>query len=432
MSANNDEHAPEAFHIMVKPRGAICNLACRYCYFLSKENLYPHSQFRMSEALLETYTRQYIEAQRVPEATFAWQGGEPTLMGIDFFRRAVALQQHYKKPGTRIYNALQTNGTTLDDEWAAFFKKHQFLIGVSIDGPAHLHDPYRVDKGNNPTLTRVLEGVEHLRRHRVDFNVLTCVHALNAPYPRDVYHFLRDEVRTQFIQFIPIVERDNETGYQEGTNVTDRSVTGEQYGEFLIGVFDEWVRRDVGRVFVQLFDVALAAWSHNRPGLCVFEETCGTALALEHNGDLFSCDHFVEPAHKLGNIGEVPMTTMVGSEQQRRFGQAKRDSLPHYCHECEVYFVCHGGCPKNRILSTPDREPGLNYLCAGYRAFFNHIDHPMRFMARELHAGRPPANVMFHLARQDAERKKQFTHVGRNDPCPCGSGRKFKHCCGRK
>ena len=419
---------PPAFHIMVKPRGAICNLDCRYCYFLAKERMYPDSDFRMSAELLERYTQDYINAQRVPEVTFAWQGGEPTLMGLDFFELAVELQQKYRKPGMRIHNALQTNGTTLDESWAKFFHKNDFLIGVSIDGPAHLHDAYRLDKGGQPTHARVMAGLEQLKQHAVAFNVLTCVHAANAPYPQEVYRFLRDEAGAQFMQFIPIVERENETGYQEGSRVTARSIKGRQYGEFLCGVFDEWVQHDVGRVFVQIFDVALAAWSDNRPGLCVFEETCGTALAMEHNGNLFSCDHFVEPRHCLGNIADVPMIDLVGAEQQKQFGSAKRDALPRYCRECDVRFVCNGGCPKNRIRKTPDGEPGLNYLCPGYKTFFKHIAQPMQFMAAELRAGRAPANIMLHLVRQKASPQRK---VGRNDPCPCGSGKKFKRCCGR-
>lgn len=424
--------APPAFHVMVKPRGAICNLACEYCFFLSKEALYPDSDFRMSDDVLENYTRQYIEAQRVPEVTFAWQGGEPTLMGLDFFKRAVALQQQYKKPGMTIHNAFQTNGVLLDDEWGAFFKENGFLVGLSLDGPRALHDAYRVDKGGQPTFDRVMRGLGYLKRHRVEYNILTCVHAANAGHPVEVYRFLRDEVKTQFIQFIPIVERDNPTGFQEGMTVTDRSVTGAQYGQFLIGVFDEWVRRDVGRVFVQIFDVALAAWTGAPPGLCVFEPTCGHAMAMEHNGDLYACDHFVEPRYYLGNIQEKQLIELAGSQQQRQFGQAKRDTLPDYCRKCHVRFVCNGGCPKNRILTTPDGQGGLNYLCEGYKAFFHHIDRPMRFMANELRHRRPPANVMIHLAREAAQQARDFASVGRNDPCPCGSGRKFKHCCGRK
>ncbi|HTK11245.1 MAG TPA: anaerobic sulfatase maturase [Ktedonobacteraceae bacterium] len=421
---------PPAFHIMTKPRGAICNLDCTYCYFLSKELLYAGSRFRMAKDLLEDYTRQYIEAQRVPEVTFGWQGGEPTLMGIDFFRLALEFQQKYCRPGMRIHNSLQTNATLLNDEWCEFFREHDFLIGVSLDGPREFHDVYRVDKGGKPTFDRVMAGINLLKQHQVEFNILTTLHAANAEHPLQVYRFLRDEVGTRFMQFIPIVERDNETGFQEGELITPRSVTGEQYGNFLIAVFEEWVRHDVGHVFVQIFDEALTAWLGQRPGLCIFGETCGTALAMEHNGDVYSCDHFVEPKHKLGNMQLIPLTELVGSKQQRQFGLAKRETLPRYCRECEVRFICNGGCPKDRTLHTPDGEPGLNYLCAGYKAFFTHIDRPMRIMAQEAHAQRPPANIMYYLAQEEAELQQQFARAGRNDPCPCGSGRKFKKCHG--
>jgi uncharacterized protein len=423
---------PPAFHIMLKPRGAICNLDCKYCYFLSKEMLYPGSRFRMADELLEIYTRQYIEAQRVPEVTFGWQGGEPTLMGLDFFRRAVELQQKYRKPGMRIFNAFQTNGVLLDDDWCRFFKQHDFLVGLSIDGPRAIHDFYRVDKGGQPTFDRVMRGLSFLKNHHVEYNTLTTLHAANVKQPVEVYRFLRDEVGSQFIQFIPIVERDNETGFQEGDAVTNRSLTGQQYGRFLVGVFDEWVRRDVGRIFVQIFDVALAAWLGEPPGLCIFAETCGNALAMEHNGDLFSCDHFVEPRYKLGNIQEIPLVDLVALPEQRQFGLDKRETLPRYCRECEVRFVCNGGCPKDRFIQTPDGEPGLNYLCEGYRAFFNHIDRPMRLMAAELRAGRPPANVMHMLGQEEAALQRHFATTGRNEPCPCGSGKKFKQCHGRQ
>lgn len=421
-------HQPSAFHLMVKPRGAICNLDCEYCYFLSKERLYPNSDFRMSETLLEEYTRQYIAAQHVPEVTFSWQGGEPTLMGLDFFRQVVEYQQKHRKPGMRVFNALQTNGVTLDDEWCAYFKQHDFLIGISLDGPQPFHDSYRVDKGGKPTFERVLRGIRLLQAHGVEFNILTTVHAANANHPLEVYRFLRDQVGAQFMQFIPIIERQNDTGYQEGDVVTARSVTATAYGSFLNTIFDEWVRRDVGRVFVQMFDVALAAWAGDRPGLCVFEETCGTALAMEHNGDVYSCDHFVEPKHYLGNITTIPLSEIIVTEQQFKFGQAKRDALPRYCRECPVRFACNGGCPKDRLDITPDGEPGLNYLCAGYKAFFTHIDEPMRFMANELRYRRPPTNVMRFIAEKDAALQAKFARAGRNDLCPCGSGLKFKKC----
>jgi uncharacterized protein len=419
-----------AFHLMTKPRGAICNLDCKYCYFLSKERLYPGSSFRMSETLLEEYTRQYIDAQNVPEVTFAWQGGEPTLMGLDFYRQAVRYQQKHKKPGMRIFNTLQTNAVTLDDAWCQFFAEHEFLIGASLDGPQRLHDAYRVDKGGAPTFARVMNGIRLLQKHEVEFNILATVHAANADYPLEIYRFLRDEVGAAFMQFIPIVERDNDTGYQEGSTVTARSVGAEQYGRFLISVFDEWVRRDVGRVYVQIFDVALAAWTGNHPGLCIFEETCGKALEMEHNGDVYSCDHYVEPAYKLGNINEIPLSEIVVMDKQQAFGLAKRDSLPDYCRQCDVRFVCNGGCPKNRLINTPHGEPGLNYLCAGYKAFFTHIGEPMRLMANELAHRRPPANVVMHMRQLDAVQETAFAHAGRNDPCPCGSGIKFKKCHG--
>lgn len=419
---------PAAFHVMVKPGGAICNLDCEYCYFLSKEHLYPGSRFRLADELLEAYTKQYIAAQTASEVTFAWQGGEPTLLGLPFFERALELQAAHRRPGMTLHNTFQTNGTLLDDDWCRFFKRHNILVGLSLDGPERLHDRYRVNKGGKGTFKQVMRGLGLLKKHGVAFNILTTVHAANAPYPAEVYRFLRDEVEAEYLQFIPIVERDNATGFQEGTAVTDRSVTGEGYGRFLRGVFDVWVREDVGRVYVQLFDIALAAWVGLSPGLCVFERTCGSALAMEHNGDVYSCDHYVEPAHLLGNLQELPLLEMVTSEQQRAFGAAKAD-LPRYCRECEVRFVCNGGCPKDRVLTTPDGEPGLNYLCAGYRSFFNHVDPYMRFMAGELKQHRPPANVMRYAVQRDASQKQAARTAPRNAPCPCGSGKKAKHCC---
>ena len=443
-------NAPPAFHILAKPTGAICNLDCKYCFFLSKEMLYPGSRFRMADELLEKYMRQYIEAQAVPQVTVAWQGGEPTLMGVDFFRRSIEYAEKYKKPDMTIEYTIQTNGTTLDDEWGEFFREHSFLVGISIDGPQALHDAYRVDKGGKPTFDRVMRGLDLLKKHNVDFNVLCTVHAANADHPVEVYRFFRDELGAEFIQFIPIIERASETtlpvanlGWgerpgetrplyiQEGDLVTERSVQPEQYGRFLIGIFDEWVRRDVGRVYVQHFDGALGAWVGQPGGVCIFAPTCGNALAIEHNGDLYSCDHFVEPDYLLGNIQDVPMIELVASDEQRKFGQDKQDSLPRYCRECEVRFACHGGCPKNRFIETPDGEPGLNYLCAGYKAFFNHIDQPMRIMAELLRRDRAPAEIVQILAAQEAQKQVAFASAKRNDPCPCGSGRKFKHCHGR-
>jgi uncharacterized protein len=389
--------APSAFQVMLKPRGSICNLNCRYCFYLAKEELYPGADFRMSVELLEEYTRQYVAAQRVPEVVFAWQGGEPTLMGLDFYRKAVALQHKYRRPGMRILNALQTNGTRLDDEWCAFFHEHHFLIGLSVDGPRPLHDAYRVDKGGQPTFDKVMAGLAKLQRHRVEFNILTCVHAANADSPLDVYRFLRDEIGAEYIQFIPIVERLHPLRFEEGTHVSPRSVTGEAYGRFLNTVFDEWVQHDVGRVSVQLFDVALAIWLGEPSGLCIFDETCGRGLAMEHNGDVYSCDHFVEPRHRLGNMQVIPLTDLASSAKQRRFGLAKRETLPRTCRECPVLFACHGGCPKDRLLQTADGEPGLNYLCAGYKAFFTHVDAPMKRLSALVRQGRPTADVITPL-----------------------------------
>ena len=417
------------FHLLAKPTGAVCNLGCKYCFFLSKKNLYPLSSFKMSDELLETYTRQYIEAQQIAQATFAWQGGEPTLMGLDFFRRSIQYQQKYRRPKMIIQNTMQTNGTLLDDDWCEFFRKNNFLIGLSLDGPRELHDAYRVDKTGKPTFDRVMRAARLLRDHKVDYNILTTVHAANANHPLDVYRFLRDKVKANFIQFIPIVERDNDTGFQEGDTVTDRSVKAEQYGRFLISIFDEWVKRDVGKTYVQIFDVALAAWAGAHPGICAFSETCGTAMAMEHNGDMYSCDHFVEPKYLLGNINEKHMAQLAASRKQRKFGRDKLDSLPEYCRKCEVRFACNGECPKNRFIQTPDGEPGLNYLCAGYREFFRHIDGPMRFMAHELRMGQAPANIMNFI--KDGKISQVIYKPGRNDPCPCGSGLKYKKCHGK-
>jgi len=383
-------NAPPAFHILAKPTGAICNLDCKYCFYLSKEELYKGSSFRMTDKMLETYIRQLIESHVVPEVTVAWQGGEPTLMGLDFFKRSIVFEKKYAKPGMKINNTIQTNGTLINDEWAAFFKENNFLVGLSIDGPREMHDFYRIDKQGEPTFDQVMRGLSFLQKHGVEWNALTTLHHANAEHPVEVYRFLRDECKAEFIQFIPIVERiasDNET-------VSERSITAEQYGKFLVGVFEEWVKRDIAKVYVQMFDVALANWHGEPSGLCVHSKTCGGALAIEHNGDLYSCDHFVTPQNKLGNIKEKHMLELVGSKQQVTFGNDKFDTLPKYCRECKVRFACHGGCPKDRFIKTPDGEPGLNYLCAGFKIFFNHIDKPMRMMSQLLLLNRAPSEIM--------------------------------------
>ena len=383
---------------MTKPRGSICNLDCHYCFYLQKETLYPQSTFRMADDLLEHFVRQYIEAHAtLPEVTFAWQGGEPTLMGLPFFERAVALQQQYRRPNQRILNALQTDAVLLDDGWGQFLGANDFLVGVSLDGPAALHDVYRRDKGGQPTFERVVAGIDVLKQHQVPFNILTCVNAANVQHPLAVYRCLRDEIGAEFIQFIPIVEPAVEPAPASAL-VSPRSIDGAAYGAFLIAIFDEWVRRDVGRIAVQMFEAALGVWSGRGPGLCIFDETCGRGLAMEHNGDVYACDHFVAPAHLLGNIRTTALIELVDSPAQVAFGQAKLDGLPGACRRCPVRFACNGGCPKDRLLTTADGEAGLNYLCAGYLAFFSHIDRAMQAMALLLRAGRDPATIMRVLA----------------------------------
>lgn len=405
--------AATPFHLLAKPAGAACNLGCKYCFFLSKENLYGERESPlMDEATLENHIRQLMASSPKGQVEVAWQGGEPMLRGLDFYRRSVQLADKYRKPGQRVLHTIQTNGTLVDDEWAAFFKANNYLVGLSVDGPRELHDAYRIDKKGQGSFDSVIRGWHCLRRHGVDVNILCTIHAANADHPLEVYRFFRDELKAQYIQLIPIVERATEQtiafanqgwgGHrgidrplykQEGNLVTDRTVTAEQFGKFLIGIFDEWVRRDVGKVYVTTFDVALGSWlgQHNS---CIVAPTCGMSLALEHNGDVYSCDHFVEPDHRLGNLKDTPLQSLVSSEKQRRFGQGKFETLPGYCKECPVLFACYGECPRNRFIATPDGEPGLNYLCRGYKAFFMHIDRPMKTMAGLLKQGRFADEIM--------------------------------------
>jgi uncharacterized protein len=458
-------NAPPYFHVMAKPTGAICNLDCEYCFFLSKEALYPGSFFRMQDDVLEAYIQQIIESQQAPQVTIAWQGGEPTLMGLEFFERVMQLVRKHARRGMTVEHTIQTNGTKLDDEWCAFFKQHNFLVGLSLDGPKQMHDAYRVDKLGEGTFDQVMAAARLLQHHKVEFNILCTVHASNADHPLEVYRFFRDEVKTDFIQFIPIIERATHAllpvanrGWGEhnlptpngieglpvaksskrplytltGSLVTKRSVKAEQWGKFLSAIFFEWVRRDVGQIYIQTFESALGSWTGRGASVCIHREICGDALALEHNGDLYSCDHFVEPKYLLGNIKEKHMLTMVGSEQQRQFGSDKRSTLPRYCQECPVRFACHGGCPRNRFIRTPDGERGLNYLCAGYKAFFTHIDYPMRLMAALLRQGRYADEVMEILVKEESVLLDALATTDPNDPCPCGSGMKVKACHGRE
>jgi len=385
------------FHVMAKPTGARCNCACDYCFFLKKERLYPGSEFRMPDEIMESFVRQMIEAHAgLPEVEIAWQGGEPTLMGIDFFRRAVEAETRYARAGQRVANSLQTNGLLIDGEWCHFLRENGFLIGLSLDGPRELHDAYRRDRAGASVFDRVVRAARLMREHGVAFNILATVNAANSPHPLEVYRFFRDELGARYLQLIPIVERENETGDQEGTRLTERSVEPAAYGRFLIAIFDEWVRRDVGSMFVTFFDNVLAASVYGESTVCALRRECGEALALEHNGDLYACDHFVEPRYLLGNIMSEPggLAGLVASENQRAFGRAKQATLPRVCRECRFLFICNGECPKNRVLGAPDGEPGLNRLCEGLKAFFTHTEGTMREMASLLARGLPASGVM--------------------------------------
>ncbi|MBN2629740.1 MAG: anaerobic sulfatase maturase [Rhodobacteraceae bacterium] len=400
------------YHLLAKPAGAACNLGCDYCFFLSKENLYPDESYLMTPEMQESYIRQLLESSPGEEVQIAWQGGEPTLRGLDFFKRSVELAERYRKPGQRVLHTVQTNGTLIDDAWAAFLKANNFLVGISIDGPRPMHDAFRVTKKGAGSFDDVIRGWETLRRHDVDVNILCTINAANAGQPLEVYRFFRDVLGARFIQLIPIVERataetieianlgwggqhgrDRPLYTQAGSLVTRRTVTAEAFGAFLNAIFDEWVVRDVGQVYVTTFDIALGSWlgQHNA---CIVAPTCGRSLALEHNGDVYSCDHFVEPAYLLGNIDSAPLRVLIESEQQRRFGEAKFEALPKYCRECPVLFACYGECPRNRFIDTPDGEPGLNWLCAGYKAFFTHIGPKMEAMANLLREGRYADEIM--------------------------------------
>jgi uncharacterized protein len=387
-----------AFHVMAKPAGARCNCACDYCFYLEKEALYPGSDLRMSDEVRDSYVRQMIEAHAaLPEVEIAWQGGEPTLMGLDFFRRAVETEKRYARPGQRVRNSLQTNGLLIDEAWCGFLRDHGFLVGLSLDGPRDLHDAYRRDRAGRPVFDRAVQAALLMRRHGVEFNVLCTVNAANSRRPLDVYRFFRDEIGARFVQFIPIVER----GGPGSPPVSARSVDPGDYGRFLIAVFDEWARRDIGAMFVTLFDNVLASYVFGESSVCIFRRACGDALALEHNGDLYACDHFVAPPYRLGNILREPLAGLVASEKQRTFGRAKSAGLPRVCRECAYLFACYGECPKNRLLAEADGEPGLNWLCEGLKAFFAHTERPMRAMAELLRQGRPASGVMDALAREE-------------------------------
>jgi uncharacterized protein len=400
------------FQIFVKPAGAVCNLDCQYCYYRDKRSLYPDTGvFRMPESLLEEYIVQHIEAAPGPEIDFSWHGGEPTTLGADFFRKAVEIQRKYKPAGWRIRNGIQTNGVLLDEEWCRFLAAEDFSVGLSLDGPAELHDAYRVTRGGQPTHRQAMRGYDLLRRHEVPIDILCVVHNLNVRYPLTVYRFFR-EIGCQYLGFLPVVECAPETA----DGVSPHTPSAEAYGAFLCKIFDEWMERDAGRMVVQAFEEAARPALGLEHSLCVFRETCGQVPVLEHNGDFFPCDHFVDREHRLGNIRETPLSGLLESRVQRTFGEAKRDALPRYCRECEVLAMCHGGCPKYRFIRTPGGDPGLNYLCAGLKRFFLHSRAPLARMASRQQEPAPGVRAAPPKA-------------GRNDPCPCGSGLKYKKCC---
>ena len=389
-------------YVMLKPAGAHCNLACKYCYYLEKNNLYQNShRHLMSDEMLEQFTREYIEAQTMPQVLFTWHGGEPLMRSIDFYKKALALQKKYAH-GKQIDNVIQTNGTLLTDEWCEFFAQNHWLVGISIDGPQEYHDHYRVTPAGKPSWEKVMQGIRLLKKHRVEWNAMAVVNAYNAEHPLEFYHFFRDN-GCQYLQFTPIVERltEHEDGRTLASLADDReipladaSVTPQQWGNFLCTIFDDWVRHDVGKTFVEIFDCTLANWMGVLPGICAYSKECGHAGVMEHNGDVYSCDHFVFPEYKLGNIREQSLIDMLYGEKQQAFSRLKHTSLPRQCKECDMEFACHGECPKNRFEKDKYGEPGLNYLCQGYYQYYTHVAPYMDFMKRELLAQRPPANIM--------------------------------------
>jgi uncharacterized protein len=403
---------PREFQIFAKPAGAVCNLDCQYCYYRDKSSLYPDtSAIRMTENLLEEYIVQHFEAAPGPEVDFSWHGGEPTTLGIGYFQKTVELQRRHKPAGWRVRNGIQTNGILLDEEWCRFLANEGFSVGLSLDGPAELHDPYRITRGGKPTHDQTMRAYELLHKRQIHTDILCVVHNLNVRAPLEVYRFFRS-IGCRYLGFLPAIEQSLETA----AGVSPHTPSAEEYGAFLCKIFDEWIGRDVDRIMVQLFDEAARPALGLEHSLCVFRETCGQIPVLEHNGDFFPCDHFVDREHRLGNICETRLNQLLDSEAQRNFGAAKRDALPRYCLECEVLAMCNGGCPKYRFIRTPDGDPGLNYLCAGLKRFFLHSREPLASLVSRQRAPAPGLQPV-------------STKAGRNDPCPCGSGKKYKKCC---
>jgi len=415
MKANHE------FQVFVKPIGASCNLSCHYCYYRDKGELYrTGASLRMSREVLEEYILQHSEACPTKVINFCWHGGEPTLLGIDYFRTIVAIERKYCPPGKIIRNGIQTNGTLLNEEWCRFLKDEGFYVGISLDGPREFHDCYRVTGKQEPTYDQVMRGYELLTRYDIPCDILCVVHRKNVYHPEQVYRFFRS-IDARYIEFLPLVERPS----QRENDVTDRSVPAEAFGVFLCTIFDEWLRHDVGNIKIQIFEEMAERAMGMEQALCVFQKTCGTVPVIEHNGDFFSCDHFVDEEHRLGNILETPLVILLESPTQRSFGEKKQSTLPHYCRVCEFLEMCNGGCPKDRIARTPDGERGLNYLCAGYRRFFNHIQ-PFVAELRDLWSRTSSVYPLKGVPSREAGTGKK---PGRNDPCPCGSGRKYKKCC---
>lgn len=389
-------------YVMLKPAGAHCNLACKYCYYLEKNKLYPTAQRHlMSDEMLEQFTREYIEAQTMNQVLFTWHGGEPLLRSIDFYRKALSLQQKYAG-GRCIDNVIQTNGTLLTDEWCEFFAQNHWLVGISIDGPQPDHDHYRLTAAGKPSWQKVMQGIKLLKKHGVEWNAMAVVNAYNVNHPLEFYRFFKEN-GCQFLQFTPIVER--QTRHEDGRTLasladkneiplSEASVTPEQWGYFLCAIFDEWVRKDVGKIFVEIFDCTLANWMGVSPGICAYSKECGHAGVMEHNGDVYSCDHFVFPEYKLGNIRDHSLIDMLYGEQQQEFSRLKHSSLPRQCKECDMEFACHGECPKNRFMKDKYGDSGLNYLCPGYYHYYQHVVPYMDYMKQELMAQRPPSNIM--------------------------------------
>lgn len=389
-------------YVMLKPAGAHCNLACKYCYYLEKNKLYPTAQRHlMSDEILEQFTREYIEAQTMNQVLFTWHGGEPLLRSIDFYRKALSLQQKYAG-GRRIDNVIQTNGTLLTDEWCEFFAQNHWLVGISIDGPQPYHDHYRLTAAGKPSWQKVMQGIKLLKKHGVEWNAMAVVNAYNANHPLEFYRFFKEN-GCQFLQFTPIVER--LTRHEDGRtlasladkdeiSLSEASVAPEQWGYFLCAIFDEWVRKDVGKIFVEIFDCTLANWMGISPGICAYSKECGHAGVMEHNGDVYSCDHFVFPEYKLGNIRDHSLIDMLYGEQQQEFSRLKHSSLPRQCKECDMEFACHGECPKNRFMKDKYGDSGLNYLCPGYYHYYQHVAPYMDYMKQELMSQRPPSNIM--------------------------------------